>query len=551
MKKTLIRPPKIYYTDNKEPYIIYNNKKYSLKGYSNKEIIDILNKLKNKNVNIEDVDKNKIIKLINDQIRQYLKEKKTQPRRGYIPSRRIRQNNEKLNNTKSQIKELIELLKLQIITKKDVNEEKKKEEEIKKYINNKMKDISNNYKAIEDKDAIEKKKKIKEEEEYYNKIINERNEEIKKLDDNKEELIKVITQLHEDKNINKKELDNYRSIKNNLDNQILTMSKTNKELLKENINIKNTSKNLLDTIKKLDQDNKNIINAINNKKNELDKINDIILLKENKLNKLVNNYNNIYKENDRINFINNNQNKKFDEIEKIYIDKGYLKKDELLDKYGPAQSGTAIYNTTKKELLNYIYDKIPKEDININDIIKEEQQGEGKKDNDEGLTDTDINKIMEPYKIYIKTISKDELDEMIKYIIDHNIYKCCFIMNTLERNQYKEVGHWQAFYICLDDPYYSIEFFDSYGSKPDYRIINKFKYMINKMEIPTFIKFKYNKIKQQYNDTSTCGLHSILFLIKRIYNISFKDATNYNKTIKETEEDVNKLKEFYEHFKLI
>ena len=124
-------------------------------------------------------------------------------------------------------------------------------------------------------------------------------------------------------------------------------------------------------------------------------------------------------------------------------------------------------------------------------------------------------------------------------------------MNTLDRNQYKEVGHWQAFYICLDDPYYSIEFFDSYGSKPDYRIINKFKYMINKMEIPTFIKFKYNKIKQQYNETSTCGLHSILFLIKRIYNISFKDATNYNKTIKETEEDANKLKEFYEHFKLI
>ena len=158
---------------------------------------------------------------------------------------------------------------------------------------------------------------------------------------------------------------------------------------------------------------------------------------------------------------------------------------------------------------------------------------------------------MDPYKIYIKTISKDELDEMIKYIIDNNILKCCFIMNTLERDQYKEVGHWQAFYICLDDPYYSIEFFDSYGTKPDYKIINKFKNMIDMMKIPTFIKFKYNKIKQQYNNTSTCGLHSILFLIKRIYNISFRDATNFNKTIKETEEDVNKLKDFYEHFKLI
>ena len=88
---------------------------------------------------------------------------------------------------------------------------------------------------------------------------------------------------------------------------------------------------------------------------------------------------------------------------------------------------------------------------------------------------------------------------MIKYIIDHNIYKCCFIMNTLERDQYKEVGHWQAFYICLEEPFYSIEFFDSYGSKPDYRIINKFKNMINIMKIPTFIKFKFKIQSRQHS----------------------------------------------------
>ena len=621
MKKTIIRPPKIYYNNNKEPYIIYNNKKYSLKGYSNKEIIEILNKLKNKNVNIEDVDKNKIIKLINDQIKQYLKERKITQRRGFIPNRRIRQTNEKLNNTKSQIKELIELLKIQLITKKDINEEIKKEKEINKYIDTKIKDINNNYKSIEDKDTIEKKKKIKEEEEYYNKLLIDKNEEIKNLDNYKEDLINKISELQEDKRLNKEEINNYKNIINNLDDQIKLKEKENNILEKDKNKIIEEFKQTSNINKKIMEKQKNKIikqnlnkeiidNNINKLKNENNKLNIDNNIIENKINKLVSNYNKINNDYNKISFMNENIKLKFEDIEKKYIEKGYIKKDDLLNKFGKGQSGKNLYNASQNELLNYIYNKKPEEKINLEDIIKEEeeeeklnvisqiikkvkkgerkedikvkkssaqrikefkessipykeeeenkpeenkpeQEGEGKNDNDEGLTDGDINKLMDPYKIYIKTISKDELDEMIKYIIDNNILKCCFIMNTLERDQYKEVGHWQAFYICLDDPYYSIEFFDSYGTKPDYKIINKFKNMIDMMKIPTFIKFKYNKIKQQYNNTSTCGLHSILFLIKRIYNISFRDATNFNKTIKETEEDVNKLKDFYEHFKLI
>lgn len=668
MKKTLIRPPKIYYNEKREPYIIYNNKEYSLKGYTNKEIIDILNKLKNRKVNIEDIDKNKIVLLINEQIKQYLKEKKTQPqgRRGYMSYRRPRQTNDKLNNTKSQIKELIELLKLQLITKKDINEEIKINEDMKKYINDKMKDVNKNYKAIEDKETIEKKNKIKEEEDYYNKIINDQKEDIKKIEDYKEDLILNITKLKEDVNINLKEIDNYRKIKNNLDNQISSMTKFNKELLKDNTNIQTTNKNLFETIKKLDNDNKKINLSINNKIEELNKIeNNIkekekenILLKnekdkikdelkqekdinkkiierqknkimkqdinkeiidkninnleninnqlnknynelQNNLNKLVNDYNNVYKEKEKNNFININNKLNFNQIEKKYIENGILKKDELLKKFNKAKSGKALYDVSQEQLLKYIYDKIPKKEITIDEILKEdvikekkrvdegekkvkkssaqrlrefkessktykqeeeqqeeekqeeEQNGEGKKDNDEGLTDIEINNFMEPYRIYIKTISRDELYDMINYIIDNNIYKCCFIMNTLNRDDNNDVGHWQAFFICLEEPYYSIEFFDSYGTKPDYKIIDKFKYMLNRMKIPTFIKFKYNKIKQQYNNTSTCGIHCLLFLIKRIYNISFKDATNYNKTIKETEDDAIKFKEFYEHFKLI
>lgn len=634
MRKTIVRPPKIYYNENKEPYIIHNKKKYSLKGYTNDEILKILDKLKNKEINIQDVNKGEIIKLINDQIKQFLKNKK-QPRiKSFNPSsRRIRQTSDRLNNKKSEIKELIELLKLQIIAKNDINKKKEEEEKTKKYINEKMKDINSKYKSIEDKDSIEKKQKMKEEEEYFNNFINQKNEEIKQLDNNKEDLIKTITEMNNDKKIFKNELDNYRKIKNELDNQILKSSQENKELLKENQKFKETYKNLIDSIQKLDKDNKNIKLSIQNKNEELEKLNEILLFKEkenniiqgekkrilddleqtkeinkriiekqknkilksninqeiikknidklenvnneieNKFKKTEIKLNNLINEYDKINFMQENVGLKTTKLEDKYIKEGYIKDGELLKRFGKAKSGKAVYNKDLDYIKKYIYDKKPIEHkIKIDDILKEEkpiikqeikgeikeeikeeepQEGEGKGINNDGLTDEDINKIMSVYKCYIKTISHDELDDMINYITDHNILKSCFIINTLNRNQNNEIGHWCAIYICLDDPYYSIEWFDSYGNKPDSIIIGKFKKMIEKMEIPTFIKFKFNKIKQQYNDSSTCGYHCILFLLKRLYNISFKDATNYNKTIKENEDNIEKFKQFYENFKLI
>lgn len=57
------------------------------------------------------------------------------------------------------------------------------------------------------------------------------------------------------------------------------------------------------------------------------------------------------------------------------------------------------------------------------------------------------------------------------------------------------------------------------------------------MEVPQYLKFKYNKQRQQSVTSNNCGWFCIRFLLMRYQNIPFKEATNY-KWIKENEDNI-------------
>jgi hypothetical protein len=188
----------------------------------------------------------------------------------------------------------------------------------------------------------------------------------------------------------------------------------------------------------------------------------------------------------------------------------------------------------KEKYINLILDLEDKlknnpqiEEVKNEDEQEQEQdiQGEGKYNKDFGLWNYQIDKIMQPFKLYIKSITYQELDELIKYIYNNNIMIGGFILNV--------GNHWTAIYYDFKNEFV-LEYYDPFGDPPKFNIIKSFKNLILNFNIEVFVKFKINKIQQQDIKTSNCGWFSIYFLIMRFNNYSFKDITKY-KNIKRDE----------------
>jgi hypothetical protein len=148
---------------------------------------------------------------------------------------------------------------------------------------------------------------------------------------------------------------------------------------------------------------------------------------------------------------------------------------------------------------------------------------------------------MEPFKLYIKSITIEELNNVIKYIYDNNILIGGLILNV--------GNHWTAIYFDFKNEFV-LEYYDPFGDPPKFNIIKSFKELILKLNIEVFVKFKINKIQQQDIKTSNCGWFCIYFLIMRFNNYSFKDITKY-KNVKRDEKKIEELKDKYDKFGFI
>ncbi len=147
-----------------------------------------------------------------------------------------------------------------------------------------------------------------------------------------------------------------------------------------------------------------------------------------------------------------------------------------------------------------------------------------------GMTDQELDYIMKDEPYYQNCISADEINTLKPH------KKMEFIINTDPKSGPGK--HWCACFIDIDGEK-EIDYYDPLADDPTERFKHDIqKYLVDKLDPKTLLKFKINKVVDQRSDTDTCGLMCVNFLKKRNRGVSFKDATGY------VEPHINKTKQF-------
>lgn len=484
-KKKIRRPLRIFLKTHK-PYIIYKDKKYNIKSTEIKDMLKFINKLHKKSIKKIQTDLKP-----KRQIKNYL-DQKIRLEGGPVQTVqnlnlekdtfKINELNKKIENKKQQIKAIEQK------QNKDVNIIKniKAIEDLKidDLINYNKKDdkyiLKTNYLEIIGNDVEDIKNKL---DQGYDNLQND----FKKLENEKKKIEEDKKKLQEDK-------DNYQSLS---------------DLQKKSLSLKNVKIKKLDYFKDRSTREKEYNNiSVKNLNKKLDDYNKI------------KNYNSVEFKETYNKFYNKNKN--------------VINKNDLID-YLIDYEDYLISKNPKP----VIEEQKEEEEENI-EIIPD-VQGDGKKNNNFGLWNNQIDKIMNPFKLFIKSITMNELDEMIKYIYDNNIKIGSFILNT--------GNHWVAIYFDFEKEYV-LEYYDPFGDYPKQSIIHNFKNLISKYNIEVFVKFKINGVQQQDVKSSNCGWFSMYFLIMRYNNYPFKYITKF-KDIKSDEKNIENLKDKYDKFGFI
>jgi hypothetical protein len=209
-----------------------------------------------------------------------------------------------------------------------------------------------------------------------------------------------------------------------------------------------------------------------------------------------------------------------------------------------------------KNILKNDIKQIQDDEAYLKDILKEDPidapvlGGNGKTD-DDGMNTNDINQIMMKYPEYKGCIGSDQLSLIEQKVKPHT--RICWVMNT-SKSTAKDGGmHWVC---CLIDGREngsnSIEYYNSLGSRRGEQMpkdfIKKIEPILQKLKTNNYMKVKQNTIADQNNTSSNCGEFCCRFLIQRLRNKSFSDATNWDK---QGEKKIEEWKLKQPEFKLI
>jgi hypothetical protein len=151
--------------------------------------------------------------------------------------------------------------------------------------------------------------------------------------------------------------------------------------------------------------------------------------------------------------------------------------------------------------------------------------------NDDGMDSNQINDILSKYKEYKGCIGSDQLNTVILPQVKPHT-RICFVMNTDKSTQ--KGMHWLA---CLIDARpngsHSIEYFNSLGSRGveamPKNFLKKIQPILQKLQTNTYMKVKQNAIADQNNTSSNCGEFAVKFIIDRMRNKGFAEATGWDK----------------------
>lgn len=176
-----------------------------------------------------------------------------------------------------------------------------------------------------------------------------------------------------------------------------------------------------------------------------------------------------------------------------------------------------------------------------------EKKGDGQNQQEGGLYDDQINKIMSHFKDYKGTIMRDEIKTLLPGIEPKS--RVAFIINTDTSD--KPGQHWQAVLIdARDGPESSnsLEFYDSFGRSIPPDVLQDCKLILKMLKPSTVLKLKENRVIAQSDNSSNCGFFCCRFLMDRFRGKSFAAATGYDDKVKineinKNEKEIEKLKQ--------
>ena len=128
------------------------------------------------------------------------------------------------------------------------------------------------------------------------------------------------------------------------------------------------------------------------------------------------------------------------------------------------------------------------------------------------------------------------------------------ILDTRKGMKRKKYNHWVSLYI---DPVNEkeINYYDSFANPPPDNMMKRIKKQL--IDIPYYLKFKHNMIKNQSVNSRNCGFFAMKFLIKRFKNEPFKLASGFSdvqqseNNIKAFKRELSKYTDEYKKYKFV
>jgi hypothetical protein len=145
-----------------------------------------------------------------------------------------------------------------------------------------------------------------------------------------------------------------------------------------------------------------------------------------------------------------------------------------------------------------------------------------------GLTNVQIDDIMDVFPQYIKTICSDEIIDIIpacKTTLDE-YGQFGFIIN-LDKQNTTDYLHWCAVY-CESDDEKVLYWYDPFGHPPLKHIVTDLKKLVHEMSLPYYLGTGINTKKNQNLNSNRCGIHCMLFLTDMFNGMSTEDASSHN-----------------------
>lgn len=201
---------------------------------------------------------------------------------------------------------------------------------------------------------------------------------------------------------------------------------------------------------------------------------------------------------------------------------------------------------TRREAGLYAQAKKKQPDLLWDEFMRD-RHGDGRKKQDEGgMYDDQIDRVMSHFKDYKGTIMRNEIKTLLPGIEPRS--RVAFIINNQAND--KPGQHWDAVYIdARDGPESSnsLEWYDSFGRSMPPDILQDCKLILKMLKPSTVLKLKENRVIAQSDNSTNCGFFCCKFLMDRFRGKSFAAATGYDdkqkiNEITKNEKEIENLK---------